>query len=452
MSEEEDFLFKPYIMEPFSPDFKQPVANSAEVERKELRKGVPVRKFKTMRFTPSNPVGMGSDTNLSSRVFAQITGVSKPPIVNKAYGLSGIEEASFGHSNLAWYLYTCWAKEMGAVLRPDMFWFTIVNEIAREVKLFPNHYRSLFTASDEKIELTVESREVHVLPIDSLDSLLSDNVPDKVFKACITDVPFVTETSEGFSEVIKASFANMASPFYDYCMVTCGIPEVAVEGEAEDWLAMIQSCKIMSKRFPAGSRLVAYVEHVAKLLHDIHIHAFVSDLSKVEVRQASESFFSGIFWSTDGCGSGSPYYCKGWICQLYNRTTDDEHSTRCAAERGDMEEAFESSFMKRHQVGEITEFPAHISSVELEQMPMRRRFTQISGLFYSKCEGSYFIPFYGTATYELSQKEFEKTRQSHGQAETEKHGQAETEKQSQEASGPQNPKRKSLDCCNCHIT
>eukprot|EP01060_Flectonema_neradi_P026959 TRINITY_DN365_c0_g1_i6.p1 TRINITY_DN365_c0_g1~~TRINITY_DN365_c0_g1_i6.p1 ORF type:complete len:426 (+),score=100.77 TRINITY_DN365_c0_g1_i6:47-1324(+) len=395
----------------FDPEFGEPVHNSAKVETSELRDDVPAVRFKTMRSTPADPVGMEPKTNLSSRSFAELTGVSKPPIASKAYGLSSIEEANFGHSNLAWYIYTCWAKEKGAVLRPDMFWFTIVNEIAREVRLFPDDYRTLFTSSDEKQTLIVLTSDVTAMPIHSLDAILEEKVTDKVLKACITDVPFVTKTSEGYSEVIKSSFAYMASPFYDYMTFMCGIPEVAVEGKAEDWLAMIQSCNIMSQRFPAGSRLAAYVEHVADLLQDIHDNAFC-DLSKEEVRQASESFFSAIFWATSNCGSGSPYYCKGWICELYNRSMTSERHAK-ASWNNEKKTFSKKDFGKgRHcDMDNITEFAPHVSCVEWQNSETGRMFTQISGLFYSKCDGEYLIPYYGTATYELSKEEFEKLKQ-----------------------------------------
>ena len=388
----------------FEPRFDEPVLNSCQVDRKELREGVPVVSFKTMRSTAVNPVGTESKTNLSSKCFADMTGISKPPIINKAYGLNNISDVSYGHSNLAWYVYTCWAKEMCTVLRPDMFWFTIVNEIAREVRLFPERYRSLFTDSKEKKTLEVPASSATELPMDILDSLLSDSVPDKVLKDCIVDVPFVTKPSEGFKQVIMSAFAHMAAPFYDYTTCRCGIPEVAVEGRSEDWVAMIQSCSVLRKRFPEESRLNNYVERVGKLLQEIHDNTFC-DLSNSESRVASESFFSSIFWATSNCGSGSPYYCKGWIIGLYNRSVSSERyaDESSWASKGNN---FLSK-IRNSSIENILEFPPHVSCVEWQHTDTERMFTQISGLFYSKAEGRFLIPYYGTATYELSKKEFE---------------------------------------------
>jgi hypothetical protein len=67
------------------------------------------------------------------------------------------------HAGLIRYLHACWAAERGAVLRPDMVWHTLVNEVASAILADPAWYRGLFTlltkAATGKTDIVIVTRD-----------------------------------------------------------------------------------------------------------------------------------------------------------------------------------------------------------------------------------------------------------------------------------------------------
>ena len=71
-------------------------------------------------------------------------------------------DGDFYHKNYMEYLENCYDRHYGYVISPDMVWYTLLSELAIHIKNNAEHYRDLFTDSDEKKEISVEGVVSHI--------------------------------------------------------------------------------------------------------------------------------------------------------------------------------------------------------------------------------------------------------------------------------------------------
>jgi len=87
------------------------------------------------------------------------------------------ENAAMYHTSYLSYLSRTYATHSSIVFKPDIFWYTVLCEIATVVKADPEAYRSVFTSSPDKINIEVEGVHPFHLPIDLIKDRLYELVP-----------------------------------------------------------------------------------------------------------------------------------------------------------------------------------------------------------------------------------------------------------------------------------
>lgn len=91
------------------------------------------------------------------------------------------------YAGLIHYVYYAWAKKLGIVLKPDVFFYTM-----HEILKRPNAYREFFTKLSGK-----EDIKIQYLTVESLTDMLGKKIPNKQFFHITTETNFTT-ASEHF--------------------------------------------------------------------------------------------------------------------------------------------------------------------------------------------------------------------------------------------------------------
>jgi hypothetical protein len=72
------------------------------------------------------------------------------------------------HKNLMHYLTLAWYNHFSVVISPDMIFYTIMCELAVQIKSEPDAYRHLFTDSTTKKELITVSNDTEQLDLNQV--------------------------------------------------------------------------------------------------------------------------------------------------------------------------------------------------------------------------------------------------------------------------------------------
>lgn len=297
------------------------------------------------------------------------------------------EKEIYGIQGLAQYIVLCWAEERGVVLRPDMFWFTICSEFARDVIARSKEYQGMFTSKpgDKKESLLIETTGSENISLEKLVAKLQDVVPSDDMVEVIINTTFPSQVN-GYREATISSLLHAATPFYDYMTYMCGIPNVSIVGRKEEWESLVKSCHRLSTTLTPCSAFRKYLESVSGLMAVFIKHAFC-DRSDTTAVDLAKKFFSEIFWIEENCESGHPHYCKGWISNMFY-----------------MKGGENSVPSTPYEFINVLDFPTHMGLVPWQNLETQRMFCKGTGLLFAvpdQKDPSYLVPMYGELKYEI---------------------------------------------------
>jgi hypothetical protein len=267
---------------------------------------------------------------------------------------------NYSHQGLIQYVFLCWAKELGVVLKPDMLFFAIISEIKNFIVDKPEPFRSLFTKENEKTDIVIVD-----LTIEKLMTVLENLMPSKELFDIVTNTTFET-APEHFLQVMGITMADMGTPYYDYYTTRCGIPEVKVMGCEEDWLKLIQRITQLSTLLSSYHwGLKDYFKRITKTLTELVTAINVENIA----------FFENIFsyeMDKNYCQSGHQYVLmNGWIKNFY---------------------------IKNHS-SYINDYASHLSCLPYSDED--KYYFYISGMTSSRLQDGYLYPEYNIAHCQL---------------------------------------------------
>jgi len=263
-------------------------------------------------------------------------------------------EAKAYHRNYLAYLTRCWNDRLGAVLTPDILWYTLLSELVLIIRESPETYRHLFSKSSTKEEIIVTAGG-YVMPLATLVDLLADRVPTDTS----TFLPKFTTTGPRAQHAMYAAFCDMCSPFYVYSMLLCGIPMIDIRGERQDYLEVVARWRQLTSHFSAVADYMARVDEV---------------LINIVRGLADAKFWQGMF-RLDHCGSGHQTVVRGWWSRLYRKQPELAY------------------------VGNFSPHVAKVSYKSLNYTPAKH-LEMYDGLFFSRLDGDLLIPQFGYVVME----------------------------------------------------
>ncbi len=266
------------------------------------------------------------------------------------------------HANFLEYVELCYAKHYGVIVSPNTIWYTILGELAIHVKENIEHYRHLFTTSNEKVEISIPCADPEQIDLKLLLDTCIEHIP---IDSRILMPRFSTETfNSRFAHSL--AFLDTVSPYYNYSMYLCGIPKIQLTGKTSDWIIMEQHIKTLSTWFDK-EEAQTYLNDLIDLIGLIRM-----DMDK----ETQTDFWSQMFYLRK-CGSGHTNTVEGWITTLY---------------------------MKEPEVKYTVNYSTHISQIKYKNLDTGRNFKMSGGLFNSQLIKDYLKPDFGFVLHEIKEK------------------------------------------------
>lgn len=227
-------------------------------------------------------------------------------IKEKLYATNLPEDAPLYHQNYLGYLEKTYAAHCKIVLSPQVFWYTILCEIAQHVIANAEQHRPLFTRDPEgKIDI--------IVPCSSLDEpLRMDAIHDEMIGHVPLDtalfLPEFTTSTEMSRLASLAAFLETCSPYYNYMMMLCGHAEVKLLGTAGDWDAILDRLEVLTVEFGrVRSDLKRWISKTVLPVAEKIRHAFDGQ---------NADWFQRIY-TEKRCGSGGQIDIDGWFCRMF---------------------------------------------------------------------------------------------------------------------------------------
>lgn len=209
-------------------------------------------KTQMLRIQKVSDVEMANTPLLESRHRTVLEKTLRGPVEDCSYRSEMVVCAPF-HPFVG-ALHLSFSGHRPLVLSPDMFWLLILQGLAYLIRENPEEYRDFFVSHDGKKVLTVFRED--------LVKGLPDNPWPEVFEEFSRQIK--REIGEGnHSRIItnfsttgpveKAAFEvalmDSMQKFFDYEVSACGIPEVWLEGEIEDWRHLRDKSQMLGESY-----------------------------------------------------------------------------------------------------------------------------------------------------------------------------------------------------------
>lgn len=245
--------------------------------------------------------------NIPEYSLAQIIGANVKKILtpDESYQtLVTLPQTKLRNVGFLGFLSHAYSNHVKIAISPYDIWILIISEVSKFIVSKPEPFRSLFTDSDKKKEITIFTDAEYEMPMDELSAVLASNIN---FDASILFPEFSIKSAESV-EMIQALFCEMASPYYSYSMMLCGLPEIKVLGMIDDWKNIRTNFNKLFELLNKCYDFKNYPLRVEIVLNNI-INTFECSV------QDSISFWKDIF-TEKNIGSGSQREINGWIAHF----------------------------------------------------------------------------------------------------------------------------------------
>lgn len=310
------------------------------------------------------------------------------------------------HGGLIGYLYYCWAKEIGVELRPDMLYYRLISEIAHDVLKRSEEYRSIFTDSNEKKTIMIQTIGEYELDPETLVAALKNLVPNKEFLNLIVNTKFASEP-DGAQLARNIVFCQMGIPYYSYMTCLCGIPSVKVEGTLDEWMLLYNNINRLIALLKGINHITDFIQQYNNIIGNIIYFSFGQKVNDLKLMYSNGiDFYKDMFNNDENprCGSGHvPDIIHGWILKLYlktYRTSDKKIKVKKTVfKNGKLEEYDVDSYPDIN----LKDFDADITYVPYKNMETNHMFYKAIGLVYSNYdkENNRLSPQYGHVIHEV---------------------------------------------------
>jgi hypothetical protein len=275
-------------------------------------------------------------------------------------------------------------------LRPDTIWYAIVHEVGVHVKQNSEQYAGLFTDTPG-VQQTIEVRHDGLRydapsPWNEAIPLFYGQLEERIgTDKCELFVPkFTTTTVEDKVSTIVA-LMDVVSPYFKYEVHTmCHIPQVNLEGTAEDWRSLHDRTAQLRTMFDG---LDGYFADLLDVLQEI---------ANTAAGGTVDNEFWGSLYKFNEQSGGQ--YVTGWINALF------AHVQTPQGLKPKDSYGWQSSMRRGYGGYSLNEFPAHVSVVPFlwkyfgQSIPMTF-FAGITGVDYA--EDTFLQPRLGYGVAEL---------------------------------------------------
>lgn len=217
---------------------------------------------------------------------------------------------SKAHYSYPFYLFECFANHYGAVITPDVLWFTSLITFTKYIDSRSEVSRHFFADSTAKREIKFipERAEIDTWVGQYLAQVQKDlKVPTNLL------FPTFTTSTPNSKLAMQVAICDIVSPYYQGCILSCGIPHITVDGTAGDYEALKNTAEGLASYFASDKQAHGFFQRIANRAANI-----IGFLSK-----ENDGSFLRSFFECRNCASGHPVYkVKGWITEFMTMQQD----------------------------------------------------------------------------------------------------------------------------------
>lgn len=195
-------------------------------------------------------------------------------------------------------------------IKPDIVWITIMQGFARHIDKNAEKFRGKFVAHEGKKEITIvrngfvksgQNDWPNCFP--EFSDKIEENLVDPEIRNLV-ECNYTT-TSNVDKVVSQIALMDTVKNYFSFKVLTrCGIPEIELAGEIDDWIKLREKTEQLLSQF----ELDFWLEHLLPIL-DRFIAAFKGDIDT--------KFWGSIAKLHSTYGSGASTYLNGWIQDFF---------------------------------------------------------------------------------------------------------------------------------------
>ena len=260
---------------------------------------------------PKKDFGIQSG-DLIAQYWASKNNVNKPI----AYSFENDNLCYLGQDIFFKFMVEAYADHRPIVLSPDIIWNVIAQGFSQHVNNNPEALRDRIVYHEKgKIELSVITKEELHSPnvkwdklLNTFDNMIAESTKDNLADVMRADFSTTDKTARIVSQM---TLMSSVKAFFDYSVIyiSCGIPNITIEGTTDDWEKVLNKTQQLRKY-----DLNWWVDDLVPILNEF-INASKGNVNKVFWRNIvkkdrPEKFVGG------GCSWDRPTELDGWFLKF----------------------------------------------------------------------------------------------------------------------------------------
>lgn len=207
-------------------------------------------------------------------------------------------------------MHLAYADHRPYVISPDMIWLLISQGFARHVNNNAAELRKYFVDYKGKLSLVVRNDAINLTDPNSpwesvfpeFTKQIGKQTGGDLIKTLTCDFTTTTPVSKVASEI---TIMEAMKPYFKFIVmyISCGIPEITLEGTPEDWQKVLDKARSLRKY-----KLDWWIDEIEPLLEN-----FVSS-SKGDI---DKEFWQKMFKNHSEKECGAPLIIDGWIIKFF---------------------------------------------------------------------------------------------------------------------------------------
>lgn len=285
------------------PNTSDPVQNTVVVPHDNAKLGYVGRMELHADLTPL-PLTPSTKEDLTKVAMHFVTKEAHPTDPSITVAVTADNTFDKAHYSYPYYLFECFANHYGAVITPDVLWFTALISFAKYAAANSEKLRGRFVdfAGNREIAFLPESTNID----DWLSEYLVGVRRDLKVDPQLLFPNFSTSTVKS-RIAMQVAVCDLVSPYFTGMILSCGIPHIKVEGAADDYAALKNAATGMADHFKDDEPSRLFFSRIAG-----RADSLVGFLSK-----KNDGSFVQDFFLCKNCSSGHPTYkVSGWITEF----------------------------------------------------------------------------------------------------------------------------------------
>ena len=214
-------------------------------------------------------------------------------------------------------MHMAYAEHHPFIISPDMIWLLIAQGFSKHIQINEENLKHHFTTSVEKQNLVFKTTDLDINdpqadwePVfDGLTNLLKLQIGNELVQT-ITNNFSTTQSAESIASQITLMDAMKSFYAYEVRLELCGIPELTLEGNKDDWLQLIEKAKELEK-----FDLSWWINSLLPILQEF-VNVFDNNIDI--------SFWSAMFKHHSSEEYGEPNIIDGWILKFFPYLKNNE--------------------------------------------------------------------------------------------------------------------------------